>query len=280
MKTSTLALHSLRVEDNRILIETGEEFDGVAYSKFKYGDGSVSDEYGKSLAQAFIEKHTDLLESGVDIAVTSASYRSVPKGATSIAYFFTKYLNEYLEKIHKGPAQRIKITNNDSFVGDYASFSIEKREALMTSSVLTLSESVKAKTLIIIDDVRITGAGERRLVDFFADKDVAEIFLLYVAAADPAYASTNPQIESILNHTWMDGLPKLLSIMQSKGYMINARVCKYILSYPALDALEAFLRQLNRKVLEDLYENIVNDNYSAIPEYKDSIALVKKVARP
>ncbi len=277
MNTSTLSVYSLRVEDGTVVTDSGGLFDVIAYSKFKYGDGAVSDVYGKQLADVFIAAQRNMLQDGVEIAVTSASYRYVPKGATSIAFFFAKYLNEYLDLIGKPRAALIKISNDDSFTGDYASFSGEKREELMKKSALAVEGDVLGKKLIIIDDIRITGAGERRLVNFFADKGPSEIVLLYVAVADPAYAATNPEIESIINHSWMDSLEKLGSIMRSEHYMINARVCKYLLSYPDQITLEAFLNELPRGLVAELYDNVTNDNHATIPEYKESIALIKKV---
>lgn len=277
MKTTELALYSLRVEENAIVTETGAPFDVISYSHFKYGDGAVSDIYGKSLAEAFIATHKEMIDSGVEIAVTSASYRYVPKGATSIAFYFAQHLNTYLSSIGKPAAKLVKINNDDSFVGDYASFSGEKREELMKKSALGLEGSVAGKKLVIIDDIRITGAGERRLVNFFSDKGPSEIFLLYVAIADPAYAATNPQIESIINHSWMDSLEKLGTVMTSSRYLINARVCKYILSYPDHKKLEQFLRSLDVAIVEQLYENIVNDNYPTIPAYVETIDLIRRV---
>lgn len=275
---NTLCLDHIHVDNDIILTEKGTAFDAVSYSKFKYGNGAISKNYGEQLARVFIQQYSSILDQDNSFVVSSASYRHIPKGATSITHFFLRYLNDYLESKNKKCAESVKVSSTEPFVGDYASFSAEKRAQLMKKERLTLANGdVKGKKLILIDDIRITGSAEKGLINFFQEQGVTDIFLVYVAIADPVYATSNPQIESVINHVWMDNLEKLKVIMNSKDFMLNARVCKYILSYPKLDELDIFLKELDPEVLKYFYENVMKDKEKyEIDTYVPVLSLIRK----
>jgi hypothetical protein len=136
---------------------------------------------------------------------------------------------------------------------------------------------IKNKIIVLIDDARINGSHENNLVSFLKNKNIKEAYFLYVADMENNFATLHPDIESVMNHGWVDGLDKLLEIISSGDFILNARVCKFILSNKDESELACFLGRLNDLVLYDLYNGIVGDGYSGMPMYKSNFEILTRI---
>jgi len=257
-----------------------KEFDLISYSKFKYGDGTIAKQYGHQLARKFILTNPELFSTkdDVDLVITTSPYKSIVKGSSGIVKGFKNYINQYLSTIGKKPIVDITILKKEMFQGDYGSFTDEERKSLMNRNDLYIMEGfIKNKRIILIDDARITGSHENNLVSFLKDKNIKEAFFLYVADMKNEFATKHPDIENVMNHGWVDELSKIKQIIESGDFILNARVCKYILSNKNESEVGDFLRSLRDLVLYDLYNGIVGDGYSSMPMYKNNFELLTRV---
>lgn len=273
------SLHLLRMEEGNIVDQDNLPFDFVEYSKFKYGDGSVAKNYGHRLAKKFISNNKHLFESDArdtNIVISTSPYKTIVKGSSGIVRGFKNYLNQYLFTIGKNPVVDITILKEEMFEGDYGSFTDEQRKELMHKNDLYVMEKyIKDKILILIDDARITGSHEQNLISFFSNKMIKQAFFLYIADMEVEFAKKNPEIENTMNHGWVNNLDKLLEIMNSHEFILNARVCKYILAQENSSELYVFLARVNSNVLYNLYNGIIGDGYAKMNKYISTFKTLK-----
>ncbi len=274
---STLSLYTLHKEDEAIITQSLEKFDVVSYSKFKYGDGNIALQYGYQLADKFINtiisKEDITIE---DLIITTSPFKAIPKGSSGIVQGFKAYLNRYLLSKNQKSVSDMVILKQDMFAGDYGTFTAAERELLMNKNSLHVYDNfVKNKSLIIIDDVRITGSHEKNLLDFFSDKEIKNIYFLYVAQMEQDQAQSDPQIESRMNNAWITDLDKLLSIINGSSFLLNARICKFILSHPNTAELSTFLANLESKKIYDIYVGSIGDGYASMPIYQENFLAIE-----
>lgn len=278
---NNFSLSNLHLDNNVILDQKKEVFDSISYSKFKYGDGYIARQYGKELAQKFIETHSHLFGVNYDtsnLIITTTPYKAVVKGASGIVTGFKNHLNHYLIALKKPSIVDIMILKKEMFQGEYGSFNEEQRKTIMNKSELYISEKlILNKILIVIDDIRITGQSEANMVSFLVDKRINKVYFLYIADMETSLAKKCPDIENIINHGWVndDDYDKLLKIMKSPEFILNARVCKHVLSPGNPILLEDFLKKLEDHILYKLYNGIVGDGYNTMKLYESSFEILR-----
>ena len=277
-RTGNLSLCELTVEDGALVTNTGAPFDAESYSRFKYGDAVIAFEYGVALAKKFIAAHATMFAtraSEIDLVVVTSPYKFIPKGASAIVRGFLDYTNAYLWRAGKQAISEIKIHKANMFEGDYGTFSEEERRRLTAGNKLHVAESyLYGKAVVVIDDVRITGAHERNLAEFLGGIGVSAMHFLYVASVDANYAQRDPQIESRMNHTWMDSFAKLSEIVNGEKFAMNARVCKYVLSQGSTPAFAQFVASEGTPFLKELLTSAIGDGYALMPMYRDACEFI------
>ncbi len=273
-----LSLYDLRVEDGIPVSSTGAVFDAEAYSRFKYGDAVVAFDYGVTLAERFIAQNAALFAAEeADLVVVTSPYKYIPKGASAILKGFLDYVNAYLWNRGEQAISELKIHKANMFEGDYGTFTEAERRRLTEANKLYVAESfIAGKTVVVIDDVRITGAHERNLAEFLGAIGPKAMHFLYVATVDADYAKRDPQIESRLNHSWMDSFDKLSQVINGEQFAMNARVCKYILSRGGEDAFLAFIRNEGSPFLRELLASAIGDGYAHMPTYRDACKFIEQ----
>ena len=261
---------------------SNSRFDPRYYSRFKYGDTLVAKTYGYELAELFINDNKEIFslpEKDLGLVITTCPYKNIQKGSSSIIKFFKEYLNTYLFSIGKSAATDIVVIKDSMFEGDYGTFSKEKRASTLKQSGTFAPDGYLAgKRLIAIDDVRITGSLEKSYTDFFSNKGLKNIYFLYVAVVDIKYAQETPTIEFDLNHSWInskDGFDKLVSILNSQYFAINARVCKFVLSSKDIIGVTDFFSKLCDDVIVTLYVASIGDGYASMQLYQNVFQILK-----
>ncbi len=154
----------------------------------------------------------------------------------------------------------------------YAKLPLEQRlQILERSPLLVDDERVRGNTLIMIDDIIITGSAEATVCRRLLEGRPKKIICLYIASMDKDIAQANPGIESVLNQWYVKGLDDMVEIMtQGSGYRLNLRNCKFILEHPPRDVKKSFDR-LKNSVLEDLFQVCLANSYYLDPKYKENI---------
>lgn len=276
MHRSVVSLSRLGIHAGRPVAVGGNRFDAIEYSRFKYGLESVGHAYGRDLAEACVTAYgaKALAERGA-VIVTSPC-KAVPKASNVIVRGFRDALNRRLHAAGLEPAMEVPILKDTMFEGDYATFSDEQRRDNMRRSAFHAPETLlRGKTAFVIDDVRITGAHESRMAAFLAAAGVREAVFLYVGDLDSASAAAHPDIENVLNHSWMNGIDRLCPLMASRDFVLNVRVCKYVLSRKNAADVSLILAALGDRILLELYGGILADGYAGMGEYVDSFALIE-----
>jgi hypothetical protein len=163
-------------------------------------------------------------------------------------------------------------TNSHRNDHHYAKLPLSDRlKILERSTFSTDGPRLRDSTLILIDDIMITGSSERVLHKILLDCRPKKIIFLYVANMDAEIATSNPGIESILNQFWVKNLDQMVEIMsQSEGYRFNLRNCKFILEHPTEDVQQA-ASKLRDCVLEDLFQVCLANSYYLEPKYRVNI---------
>jgi hypothetical protein len=256
-----------------------EHFHPEEYSKFKYGCARMSRKFGEDLAEKFIA--SDFFQNyngpGDDLVVTSSPYKFIESASTSIMNYFLNRLNTELVAQGKNAAGVVKINRCVLFEGDYGKLTEEARSAQSKRDKMSIdAEFVRGKTLLVIDDVKITGAHEQKVADMLIGSkvEVREALYLYYAELEDAH-TTGADYEDFLNHYYVKSIKDLSTIIEDakirgERFLLNARVCKYILSHPVTPAYKSFLFDLSMDFYYDLLSAIHGDGYQKMELYREN----------
>jgi len=259
--------------------QTEESFPAIDYSRFKYGCGAVARRFGEEMADAFAQTDTFLNFQGTgdDIIITASPYKYIAPAASAIKKYFTNRLNSYLVERGLQSANIVKMTRSVLFEGDYGKLTEEARTALLKRDKLSIDRDfVAGKLILVLDDIKITGSHEEKVVSMFLDQGVeAEkmVFLYYAELQNPAEVGAN--YENYLNHFLVKSMDDLLPIVTNANFILNARVCKYLLSTRDYPALANFICNAGKDFGYNLLAAIIGDGYHTMPMYENNFHLIR-----
>lgn len=256
-------------------------FDPAEYSRFKYGCGTAAAAYGQALAQSFFTRHGGLPggANGQDVLVASSAYRYVPTASGAVARSFLHALNLLLHGQGQAPVRQFPILRASVFAGDYGTLDHAQRLELMRQNRLYADRDLLyGRHLLVLDDVRMTGAHEARVLEALLPAQPASIHLLYLLGAEQLDAGTGPTLEHELNHADIHTLPQLVALMQQPGYCLNARACKLVLGTTDTASLAAAAWQMPPLVLHQLLHGAIADGYATMPMYAGACTTLQDVA--
>ncbi len=242
-------------------------FDPAVYSRFKYGDGAVAQQYGEELAEAFIDAHRDLLLGHEDIVLVPSPYDAIPTASYAMAMAFRKALNVFLYEAGKKSLLTSKIHRYKTYTEDYGAMSSEQRLALISSDTYHLDAAFLANRLVLfLDDIRITGSHEliiRRQIE--REKIGGHFLFLYYALLDNEAIA--PNFENYLNYYDVAGMERVVELFNGPHFLMNTRVVKYILK-SAPEAVQQFLASADPARVHELAGYAIGNNYHLMDDYK------------
>jgi hypothetical protein len=127
--------------------------------------------------------------------------------------------------------------------------------------------------LVIVDDVKVTGAHQQCLMLHTGHIALNSLTFLYAVECVDAQMS-DPSIEDRLNHASVKTLLDLVQIIHSSDFLFNVRVCKFILSAANRASLPQFLAQMTDRFLVHLYHMILGDGYCFMDAYQESFHII------
>lgn len=270
MQAQRIVLNQIQIIDNQFVCEANQPFDTALYSRFKYGSGRAAAQYAAQMLSV-LRKQLQA-EPQADWLITASAYKHVPTASNAIADALYSLIIKYLPEI---TIEKIKIQRQRLFPSDYGSLDEQQRQDLMRQTDLYIDlQKVKDKNLIVIDDVWVTGSHEQRIREMLGKTQVTKVYFVYVGQCRPTVV---PNIEHRLNHEWVKTVENLLYIIENEEFIINARVCKFLLSYPHLSQLKKFYELLPLSWLLSLQENIGGDAYEQMPEYTENYQILSNV---
>lgn len=226
----------------------GSTFDAAAYSRMKYGDADAARQFGKTLAEVLVAAHPDVLcdEIPPDFLV---AYKSVPPACYYLSQYCLDRINLKRAYARREPGRLLQVYKSRVAASNYALASQEARQQELDTISFTLEgRSLLGKHLVLVDDVRITGAAERKILEVILPATPRRLTLLYLAGFRE---NLPPQIEDRLNTAATGGLAEIAAFIQTECFDLNIRTLKRILSAQPVE-LADFLSGLSARMLEQL----------------------------
>lgn len=253
------------------------EFSPDEYSMFKYGSKVMARKFGYTLANKFFYKFSELLKSEQLVVIPSA-YSHIQTASCSMVSFFVDRLNLFLFQNDCPPVEQAKIHRTVTYREDYGEMSAEERFNMIKGDKFHIDKSFLGdKTLIFLDDIKITGTHERLIVKMLDDFDIQnDCFMLYYA--DLKNPEINPRIENFLNQHFVKNLNDLDWIIKTDSFIFNTRVVKYILNSSNADC-ENFLRRQSFEFIRDLFFYAIGNDYGKFEEYKQNLLYIQEIVR-
>ncbi len=267
MTTTTYSLHK---------IYSAEEFpfSPAAYSRFKFGDGRVAAQYGRTLAEGFIKAHFEATPPAEQLVVISSPYSFIPTATFAMKDHFVYTLNRWLAAHNLPVVQETKVHRTITYKDDYGALDAAQRMALIGNDSFHIDrEFLLGKTLIFLDDIRITGSHERMILKMAGEYGLQnKTYLLYFAQL--ANGDVHPNVENVLNYYSVESIFDLAPVVQCKTFRLNTRLVKYILHYEPTDCAQ-FLEEQSPEFLNGLYDNALGNGYHTIEAYAQNLQMVR-----
>ncbi|WP_316800759.1 phosphoribosyltransferase family protein [Pedobacter frigidisoli] len=249
-------------------------FDPNDYSRFKFGDDLVARTFGRNLADAFIRYYlADNLISG-QIVVISSPYSFIPTATFAMKNYFVSQLNRWLVENGAQSVQEAKVHRTITYKEDYGELSAEQRLNLIGNDSFHIDKGfLTGKTLLFLDDIRITGSHEKMILKMAKEYNLTnEIHMLYFA--ELINKNIHPNVENFLNYHQIKSIFDLEEIIESGNFCFNTRIVKYILNTQE-NSFKIFLERRSSDFINQLYDLSLGNNYHTIEAYANNLHSIK-----
>lgn len=266
------------VEEDIIDETTGENFDRTAYSLMKYGDRSVTMRFAEALATDLTEQMPALItdERTPELLV---AYKQVPPACYFLSRYCLDILNVARLQLGHEPGRLVHIYKNKVAATDYAMATQVQRETELDGIDFSLEGRQMAdKNVLLLDDIRITGSAEKKMLDVLQATKPNLLGLGYIAIFNPDQASLSPSVENDLNAAIVSGVNDLIPMIEGDNFDLNIRTLKLILNTePA--ALAAFLKQIPKGLVELIHRSSVDTGVEFIAKYNLGYSTVRSILK-
>ncbi len=249
-------------------------FDPNDYSRFKFGDDLVARSFGKALADGFIKYY--LADNRIDdqIVVISSPYSFIPTATFAMKNYFVSQLNRWLVENGGLTVQESKVHRTITYKEDYGELSAEERMNLIGNDSFHIDRDfLEGKTLLFLDDIKITGSHERMILKMAKEYGLKnEMHMLYFA--ELVNKEIHPNVENFLNYHQVKSIFDLERIISNGYFCFNTRVVKYILN-TASASFSIFLERMDHDFIHQLYDLSLGNSYHLMDAYTDNLQLIK-----
>lgn len=270
--TTTYKKHSLHLIQGVEFIP----FEPSDYSKFKYGSKSIARKFGRELGRMLARR----LPIDRQIVVIPAPYNFIPTATFALKDYVIAELNKHLiERGMSSPIQEAKIFRPASYNTDYGNMSLEERRSAIGSEQFHVDkEFLQGKLTLFLDDIRVTGAHEERIVEMIERLDLqCDCEFVYFANVDQS-AAVDPKIENFLNLYSMRSLLDLDKIIKNDEFIFNTRNVKFIL-HAGHEEFKNFINYQRKKFRETLYSNLLGNGYHMEDKYVSNVSYLKELLK-
>ncbi|MDR3087584.1 MAG: phosphoribosyltransferase family protein [Azoarcus sp.] len=253
----------------------GSAFDAAAYSRMKYGDADAARRFGKVLAEVLLTASPDVLFDGepTDFLV---AYKAVPPASHYLSQYCLDDINARRVAARREPGRILHVYKTRVAASNYAAASQEARQHELDAISFTLEgRPLRGKHLVLVDDVRITGLAERKILEILIPAAPHRLTLLYLAGFRE---NVTPQTESVLNDTAVGGLAEIAAFIRTDRFDLNIRTLKRILSAPP-EELADFLALLSARMLEQLLRGALATGTEFVTRYDAGCQILRAAWR-
>ncbi len=241
------------------------------YSRLKFGSDQAARKMGHQLADSFFAAHAPDLLANRHVVISSP-YNHVPNAATVMTKHFVDKLNQHLV-FARGEHVEYSITHRKvSYTSDYGFLSKDQRKGLIDNDSFYLNRDfIQDKTLILVDDIRITGTHEDKLREILIRDNVAnDAYFLYFAE----YFGKSAEIEAQLNFSAIDSLDDYYKLSQEPNHHIIIRPIKYILSRDPYELGLVIKTLVTDRMLDEIYFGCLAEGYYKLPNYQENFKVI------
>ena len=252
-------------------------FNIAEYSKMKFGDDTAAKNFGYALAESFFEANKALVL-GQQLVVFASPYNYVLNAATIMTKHFIDRLN-ILSVTFGGHAVEYSIVHRKtSYVNDYGFLSANERKKLIDGDSFSINKSfTDDKALLFVDDVRITGTHELKIVELLEKENISLSNVHFLYHAKLSSSTVDPGIEAKLNFAAISSIADFVSIAHTNNHHMIIRPVKYILSQ-AEHEMKQLMLMLPQKSIVAAYHATLAEGYFKIPGYHKNFNLLKTAA--
>ena len=249
-------------------------FDPHCYSRFKFGDESCAQRMGHELADGFAHACLEHIpKDGIAVAVC---YEAVPTAAYFLRKHFIVALNEHLAARGLPLCQEAHIKRVATFFQDFGKMSAVQRANSLDKDDFYLATPVpSSKDIIYLDDVRITGAHERKMLSTLKRQQIPNN-IRAVYFAELIDTNVDPTLENTLNYHAFSAPDEMARLTRCRHFVLTARFTKHILSQSG-EAFSAFLKLQETWFLKALFHAALADRWDQTPRFSETIARLAKL---
>ena len=249
-------------------------FDPDDYSRFKFGDYAVAKTFGENMADGFIRERLEANPIPEQIVVVSSPYSFIPTATFAMKNHFVFRLNRWLAENDFPVVQETKVHRTITYKEDYGELSAEERMQLIGNDSFHIDKAfLEGKTVLFLDDIKITGSHERMILKMVQSYDLSnDIYMLYFA--ELTNKNIHPSIENRLNYHFVKSIFDLDKIIRSDSFFLNTRIVKYILNYD-FDTFCIFLQNQTADFVDYLYNMALGNGYHTIEAYTRNMAFIR-----
>lgn len=253
----------------------------VEYSKFKYGHKPTAIKFAESMISEFLKSFPleYFCENSNNVIISTSPFWYTPPSAHILAIYFHYMLNELMIDKHGRPLTFLKIHRSAAPVCDFSKLTHQERLENMKRDTLSFDPfMLKDKRLVLIEDARITGSHEQKIIDFMENAGLEELIFVYVI--NVGNGTIDPDIENRINHKWVNNLDTIQLLMkQPEQFVLNSRLCRFILAWENKNELADFCKRLSDEMLFALYISSVNDGYGSVDKYSEGFNIIRQETR-
>ena len=263
----TFSLH--KINDSEAL-----GFCATDYSKFKFGDDRVAQKFGTDLANSFIKKYLQHYPITNQLVVMSSPYSFIPTATFALKNHFVATLNRWLSDNNYNVVQETKVHRTITYKEDYGALNAEERMLLIGNDSFHIDKDfLTGKTLLFLDDIKITGSHERMISKMLSAYQLKnETHLLYFA--ELANKNIHPNIENYLNYFFVKTVFDLETLIKNNRFCINTRIVKYILNTDE-NSFKVFIQNHDVDFINLLYNMALGNGYHTIDAYQPNLSFLK-----
>jgi hypothetical protein len=272
-----LALHRLGQSEPLLALDPWQ------YSSYKHGSLHAADALGRALTDLLLTSAPDITAEP-NLLLAASPYRHVPTAAAALARAVHRGLADARAVADLPDAPLIRIERRATTSNDYAALSPAAREAVMAGNHLAFAAldhpAARGAHLIVIDDIKITGAHQRALIRASERLPLGSRTFLYLAAAAPNCGRTDPGPQDRLDRARIKTLSDFAELLDEvgtpDGFAWNVRVCRFLLDPRNRADLPTFLAQRTGRFLREAHRYATIDGYDDMPAYHNSFLLLER----
>lgn len=249
-------------------------FDPANYSRFKFGDSSVTRDFGKEMGVQFIKENKELLLEHTDIVFLPSPFNYIPTASYYLSQKFKLEVNRFLHSNNRRALLESKIHRYKTYSQDYGNLSFEERINLISSDTYHIDTRFLTNRLcIFLDDIKITGSHELIIRKILSQNNIEGEFM-FVYFAELTNPSIAPVFENYLNYYYVKGNQEVAELLNSPDIQVNTRTIKFILNEK--NSINSLILEVSKSMWERIIDYAIGNNYHLMNEYKLNLEKIIK----